>query len=266
MPLKAKLTADEFAALDPALKPIYRDANGAFVLDAEGIEDVSGLKSALEKERADRKSYEKQLRDTIAKYEGIDPEVARQATAELQKLQDKKLIDEGKIDELVNARVERMRADHAAQVKALQSRQEELDTLVKSRESKLSEVLIDAALREAAIKNGARKTALEDVILRGRRVWKLEGDAPKPFDPVNGSIKFGKDGKSPMSIDEWLGALQQEAPHLFEASTGSGTEPGAPRQIGRTITITREQARDVQFYRQAAEQAAKSGAELVVAG
>ena len=52
MGLKAILeTLDE---VPEALRAFYVERDGKFVLDADGVEDVTGLKSALEKERGDR--------------------------------------------------------------------------------------------------------------------------------------------------------------------------------------------------------------------
>lgn len=61
---------------------LYREDNGRFVLDvapAQGValEDVSGLKSALEKERDNSRRAATQLKA----FEGIDPEKAREALA-----------------------------------------------------------------------------------------------------------------------------------------------------------------------------------------
>ena len=53
---------DSLEALPEALRPFYVPTeDGRFRLDAEGVEDVSGLKSALEKERAARKALKAEL-------------------------------------------------------------------------------------------------------------------------------------------------------------------------------------------------------------
>ena len=59
MALKLKLTADEHKSLDEGIKGLYEEKDGAFVLGVDGIEDTSGLKSALDKERKARSDYEK---------------------------------------------------------------------------------------------------------------------------------------------------------------------------------------------------------------
>jgi hypothetical protein len=247
---------------------LYRAAGDGYLLDAEGVEDVTGLKKVLEEVKADRVKLREEVQRIRTQYADLDPEKAREALAELQKMHDKKLLDEGKVEELILARTERMRLDHENQVKARDRRLEEVESERKKLSSKLSEVLIDSAITAAASRNGVRATALEDVLLRGRRVWKLdENQGPKPYQ-ADGTVMIGKDGKSPLTVEEWLGTLAQTAPHLFEVSSGSGTDSkgGTFRSAGRQIVLTREQARDVQVFRQAQEEATKQGVELIVQG
>jgi len=62
-------TVDTLADLPEAVQAHYVETeDGRFRLDAEGVEDVSGLKSALEKERAERKALKAALaaRDAAA--------------------------------------------------------------------------------------------------------------------------------------------------------------------------------------------------------
>lgn len=68
MPLPA--TVDTLDALPEAVRAHYlRTEDGRWRLDAEGVEDVTGLKSALEKERAERKALKAKL---AARDDGAD--------------------------------------------------------------------------------------------------------------------------------------------------------------------------------------------------
>ena len=69
MPLPAYV--DDLDALPEAVRAYYVETeDGRWRLDAEGVEDVSGLKSALEKERAERKA----LKAELAARDGEDEE------------------------------------------------------------------------------------------------------------------------------------------------------------------------------------------------
>lgn len=61
-----KLTLDSLDGIDDAVKSLYVEKDGKHVLDVEGVEDTTGLKTALQKERKRaedeakaRKAYEK---------------------------------------------------------------------------------------------------------------------------------------------------------------------------------------------------------------
>ena len=62
MAIKDTITADEFKGLDEGFKGLYVEKEGGYHLDVEGREDVSGLKSALEKERAAAKTFKEQIK------------------------------------------------------------------------------------------------------------------------------------------------------------------------------------------------------------
>jgi len=99
MTLKAVLeTLDN---LDEGIKSLYVEHDGKYRLDIEGgfktNDEITGLTSALNKEREARSRLEKQVKQ----WEGIeDPQKAREALETLKNLDSKKLIDAGKVDEV----------------------------------------------------------------------------------------------------------------------------------------------------------------------
>lgn len=263
MALKAKITTDEYEALSDALRENYRQAGDHYVLDAEGVEDVTGLKKVLEEVKADRSKLRAEIEKLKTSFGDVKPEDARRAMEELQRLQDEKLLEAGKVDELLTKRTERMRSDHDAQVKAFQN---EIANTRKENEKltqRLEEVLIDTGLQSVGVKVGVKPTAMQDLLLRGRVIWKLHEGRPTPFRD-DGSVLYGKNPNTPMSMEEWVGSLQAEAPHLFETSRGVGSEPTRAAGGNGRITLTRDQARDVRTWRNAQQEAAKTGAQVVV--
>ena len=167
----------------------------------------------------------KTAKGKLKEYEDLDPEAARKALEEAKKIEEKKLLDEGQIEELIKKRSELMVKEHE---KAIQRFQAQLDTVAKERDthfSKLSEVLVDTALQQVAAANGVRPQAMEDVLLRGKRIWQLIDG--KPLARKGDEILYGKNPNQPMTMDEWIIGLQADAPHLFEATTGGGAAGGA---------------------------------------
>ncbi len=264
MAVKAKITDEEYAASPDAVKAFYKKAEGGgFILDAEGVEDVRGLKSALEKERDGRKALDAKLKELEGKFQDLDPEAAREALAEIQKIRDQKLITEGKIEELLATRTEALRKDFNTQKAAYDKQLDALKADNGKLTGRLEEVLIDSGIQNVASAARVRASALTDVLLRGRKTWRLHEGKPTPFRD-DGEVLYGKDPKAPMSMEEWIASLQADAPHLFEDSKGSGTEPNSPRATGNRLTLTRDQARDVATWRNAEREAAKTGAQIVV--
>jgi hypothetical protein len=88
----------------------------------------------------------------------------------------------------------------------------------------LATLMIDAAARSAAAKLGVKGTALDDVVLRARTIYKMKDGVPTPENEKG--VIYGKDGTTPMPIDEWAVELKKTASHLFEGSSGSGAGGG----------------------------------------
>jgi hypothetical protein len=151
----------------------------------------------------------------------MDPEKFKEMQKRIQELDDKKMIDAGKIDELVAQKVERMKETYENQIKEMKKALEKKDGELKQTHSRLSEVLIDSEITKAVTAvGGVRKDAMQDIVSRGKRVWRLEDGKPVPKE--GDKILYGKDGKEMMTFGEWAQVLFETAPFLFEASSGGG--------------------------------------------
>jgi hypothetical protein len=75
--------------LSDDVKKMYTEKDGAFVLDVSGLDipDVSGLKSALDKERDRANAAEKAAKDAAKKRREADDEAARKA-GDIKKVED----------------------------------------------------------------------------------------------------------------------------------------------------------------------------------
>jgi DNA-directed RNA polymerase subunit F len=263
MKLKATLTKEEHEALDASLRDLYAEKDGKFILDAEGVEDVTGLKSALKKERDAASAAQKTLKELQDKFTDLDPEKARDALEKLRALEDKTLLDAGKVDELVARKTERMKADHDNQLKALVKERDGWKGKAGGFEYQLQQTLLETQLRDAATKAGVTRTAFPDVILRAKQIFQPVDGKLVPMR--DGQVVYGKDATQAMSVEEWLTALSNDAPHLFEKSAGDQAQ-NEPRTFGKNVRITRDQAHDVKAYRAAKAQAEKTGGLVEIVG
>jgi hypothetical protein len=58
-------------------------------------------------------------------YKGVDPEKYKQISKQIQDLEDKKLLDAGKVEELLNQKTEKMKNDYETRLEALSKAKEE---------------------------------------------------------------------------------------------------------------------------------------------
>ena len=211
---------DKLEDVEEPLRAQYKLAgDGKFYLqteeDEEGKRKITEFRDNNVKLMKDKEELEKRLKDIG------DPAQIAEMKKKLQAIDDKQLIAAGKLDELVEQKVTRMKADYEAQIAALKKagddKQAELDKTV----ARLSEVLIDSEITKAVTGvGGVRKDAMQDIIARGKRVWRLEDGKPVPKEGEK--LLFGKDGKNQMTFEEWATILAQSAPFLFESSGGIG--------------------------------------------
>lgn len=244
---KAEIPA-EYAALP------WIEKNGKFMLDIDISEDIANLTGALENER----SAHRASKDKINSFADIDPEEARRLLAESRKQSDKKLIDAGKVEELLTQRTEELRKEYDKKIEELSKGSVALKT-------RLEKELIDNHILLEAKGAGVRDTAIDDVLLRGRQIFRLEEDKVVARD--GDKQLFNKEGKE-MGIGDWIrGPLLEKGPHLFNNAAGSGTQPGAGQGNGgqlQTHQISRADARDTNKYAAAKEAATKAGAQVQI--
>lgn len=236
-----KYTLDSLDGIDEALHPLYTESGGKFVLAVEGAVP----KERLDEFRTNNVNLAKE-RDALAeRFKDIDPDKFRELSEKDAKIREKKLLDSGKVDEIVAERVSALKADSQKQLDALMNDKTSLTR-------QLEGLVVDGAIRDAASKVGVRSTAVEDVLLRGRAVFKLNDGKAAAMD--GDKLIYGKNSE-PMGIDEWVGGLAERAPHLFEASTGGGAPPpktgGATGVAGKTMNRAQFNALDAAGQRAA---------------
>lgn len=98
-----KLTLDTLDGVDEAIKPLYVEHDGKFKLAIDGLEDTSGLKSALEKERKARRDAEQRAKLALSDEEMEEVERLRAEAARAKGA-----------DEIVN----QIKARHAKELEA----------------------------------------------------------------------------------------------------------------------------------------------------
>jgi hypothetical protein len=223
MALQAKVT--EIESVPEALRSSYVERDGAYHLDVEGMVD----KTKLDDFRRNNVKLLKDLEAMQGKFKDVDLDQYAELLKASNAGKDKKLIEAGKIDELVEERTKRMRETHNSELSKIQGEND-----IQKRQ--LEGLMIDAAVRDSANKQGVANTAMDDVILRAKTVFKLKDGQATPFDKEGGVI-YASGTSDAMSVDQWVKGLTGTAPHLFTPSNGGGSQHGnRSGKDGATVT------------------------------
>jgi hypothetical protein len=209
MPLKFKYTKREEIPAEQAA--LYVEREGAFYLDADGAVE----KAKLDEFRIANISLLKERDDFKKRFEGIDPDEVRKLVDEKRQLEEAQQLKAGEVDKVVESRVKGLKADWDQKLAAKTS---ECDALT----SRLTAVEIDQGVLTAATKRGLRPTAIPDITARARTVFKLVNGVPRAFEADGTTARYGRDGVTPMTLEEWVDGQVSDAPHLFESNAGGG--------------------------------------------
>lgn len=233
---------DKIDAVPEAQRGWYVEKEGKFHLDPAkiDIEDTSGLKSALEKERKAARDAEKARKEFEARFIGIDPEKVKELMAKFDGDEEGKLIAAGKLDEVLARRTEKQRAQHEKDLKAAADKA----TAAEARAAKFSQRVLDNHVRAAATKAGVHAGAVEDALFRARTMFTLNEDGNAVQMAADGTVVIGKDGKTPFSPAEWLESMKETAPHWFPANgSGGGAQNGKGGGGGEDLSALSPTAR-----------------------
>lgn len=247
---KLKRMLDKIEELPEALRELYVEKEGKFYLNAEE-EDVTGLKSALEKER-------KAARDAAARlraYDGIDPEKYAQLTAAAEEAERKRAAAEGDWKKLE----EQLVAKHQETVNKEKARGDRLLGALHRR------ILVAGAL-EALSAAKCRRPKIVLPHMQGHLKVVEDGDdfAVRVIDAA-GQVRISPKGSNavPMTLEELALEMRDDpefAPDFDgSAATGSGGGGASARVAGGKITMTESEARDTSVYRARNEAAIKAG-------
>jgi hypothetical protein len=256
MALKLRISAEELAGLPEGIREFYEEKNGAFVLGVDGLEDTSGLRSALEKERKTARELEKLARQ----YQGLGK--SPDEIAELVKAQ----------EESEKSKLEQKGEWEKLKAQLLESHKKELtarDEAVQKMKGTLESYLVDAAATEAiAAAKGIPQLLLPHV--KGAvKVIEEDGKYQVRVVGPDGSHRMNAKGEF-LGIKDFVSEMR-ESEVFSRAFEGTGTTGGgaaasrAQRSSGGAFLISREDARDVQKYRAAKAAASAAGQTLEIA-
>ncbi|WP_272685643.1 hypothetical protein [Providencia sp. PROV130] len=208
------------------------------IIDQQVSQQVSGLKA----KNTELLGKIKEQGDNLKRFDGIDPDTVKGMLKRFENDEEAKLIADGKIDELINKRTERMRGDTDKQLKEANARVEKAEAFA----NKFRARVLGDEIRSAAGKAGALSSAQEDLILRAKGIFQINDEGQAVAVDEDGNPIMGKDGRTPLSPIEWVESLKESAPHLFPAA--SGTDAGKHKQGGAHLKRSQMSASEKAEY------------------
>lgn len=236
MPLA--LVVDKIDTVPEAQRALYVEKDGKHHLDVTGlpvVEDVSGLKNALNSEREAAKAAKAQI-SAWQKLGKTPEEIEGMLQSEREKAEQAAL-KAGKFDEVLQNKLGEQKKQYDTVV----------ETATKQRDSALSvarTAIINTQVGGALVKSKATAEGIDLLTERlGKRV-KLEfgedGSHTLSLLAADGTPMYGPDGK-PATFDDLVKEAAKQYPSLFEG-TGNGGGGKPPNNAGGTgaKTITRK--------------------------
>lgn len=136
-----------------------------------------------------------------------------------------KLLADGKYDEWFERRSAAMRKDSEKRIedfaKAKTAAEKERDEARDRYRSKVLEVMV----QEVCTTSGVVPTAIADVRRAAMTMFTLD-DEGSPIMKQGDTVVFGKDGRTPKSLAEWLDEQKEPARHWWPPSQGAGAQGG----------------------------------------
>lgn len=211
MALKTKIGKADYEALSEELKKEYVADGEGYKLDAD-YEDVTGLKN--KNEELLKKLVE------FKKFDGLDPEAAREALAKLSELEDGQLLKKQQFDELFNKKKGEWDKE-----------KESLENKIKS----MFERTATQSLSSILAKNGVKPHLADDLALIVRQQI-------DPFEEGGSPVWKTKDGLETVDLDKYIPSLKESKADYFASSMGSGSgASGSGNNGGNAKTMPKSQ-------------------------
>lgn len=225
---------DTLEGVDESVQSLYKEADGGgYQLDVDGV----APKEKVKEFRDNNIELTQKMTAIEDRLQGLDVDQFNQMFQTVQKMAQSEsdtemtqAIEGGA--EAVQALIESRAAQRAEAMKAdLQHKLDETTSAGDNYREQLEEAKITAELTRLAAEKGVRTTAVDDVLLRGKQIFKLsdQGDVVALKD---GNIVYNKDNQ-PLTINEYISELSETAPHLFEQSTGGGSDNSVRTNAGK---------------------------------
>ena len=231
---KLRFQVEDIQDIDEPLRGFYQEVDGNYVLNTE---EKLVPASKLIEFRDNNITLKQQLETFQNKYKDVDLDEIEKLRKLKQDVEDSKLVEFGKIDELVSQKTQRMRMDLENQVNNLKGQLEAEQK--KSNESlqSMQQTVIELEATKPITNVGVPKDGVMQFFNHlARSEWKFVDGR---MVAMNGDrIMYGTDGITPMTWEEWAIEKRKTYGNMFEPSQGTGSRGGG--QVGFNATALKD--------------------------
>lgn len=181
-------------------------------------EAVKGLKDKNAELIKDKKELKDELGSLKSKVEGLDLDAIKVLLDKSNQDEESKLIAEGKIEEVIQKRTEKMREEHDKVLKAEKERADKAEAYAQ----KFKQSVIQSQIVQAAIELEALPEATPDIAFLAQTKFALDENGKAVAVDENGDVVIGKDGQTPMTPKEWVESLREQKPYYWPKPNGMG--------------------------------------------
>lgn len=202
-------------------------------IQAAVVEAVKGLKDKNAELIKDKKELKDELGSLKSKVDGLDLDAIKVLLDKSNQDEESKLIAEGKIEEVIQKRTEKMREEHEKLLKAEKERADKAETYA----NKFRQSVIQGQIVQAAVEMGALSEATADIAFLAQSQFSLDENGKAVAIDANGEVVIGKDGSNPVTPKEWVEGLRENKPYFWPKANGSGS-PGSGTSIKKWSDYT----------------------------
>lgn len=154
-----------------------------------------------------------ELKDFKSKFDGVDVDSLLRFAEKSKQDELTKKLAEGKFDEVLAQKTDLMRSDFEQKLNEQTSRAQTLESKV-----------LNGFIAVAAAQAGVQPEAIDLVNMLASSQFKLDANGDPVAVNAQGEVINGKDGKTPLSVADWLTSLRESKPLLWGTPQGSGAQ------------------------------------------
>lgn len=215
-----KFTMDSMEGVAADVASLYTQQEG-------GKYVLTGIDGVASKVKVDEfRNNNITLTNQLKAFEGIDPAAVKSMESELAEARIQIEKNAGKLDEEAVNKIVEQRVKTINETAATEKAR--LEGVIETQSKQLETLIIDGNVTKHAIENKVLDSAVTDVMLRAKTVFKVEGGKPVAYD-ADGNKMYAADGTTELGISDWIKGLVKTSPHLFEASVSAHLKDGSGR-------------------------------------